>query len=154
MTKYLKMGREERARDGTRQQTQHVQVNFLRVFNKVPQTTGNVRATEQELKAGPGRETWREARVWKEAHRAPLKRKTTLGGVMGGTGKQLFFYLLPFVFCPIIIQCFLFENIKTVNGSSYSDFQQMALPRCFLWIFILCTVFIPRTVKIKLLPFS
>lgn len=56
MTKYLKMGREERARDETRQQTQHVQVNFLPVFNKVPQTTGNVRATEQELKAGPGRE--------------------------------------------------------------------------------------------------
>lgn len=50
------MGREERARDGTKQQTQHMQVNFLRLFDRVPQTIGNVRATEQDLKAGPGRE--------------------------------------------------------------------------------------------------
>lgn len=41
------MGREERARDGTKQQTQHMQVNFLPVFNRVPQTIGNVRATDK-----------------------------------------------------------------------------------------------------------
>lgn len=41
---------------------------FPRLFDRVPQTIENVRATEQDLKAGPGR---RHGRVT-EAHGAPL----------------------------------------------------------------------------------
>ena len=73
----------------------------------------------------------REGRVWNEAHGAALKRKTTLWGGMGGQGKVILL-LIALCLLPYNYTMFSFLKYQPVNGSSYSDFQQMALPRCFL----------------------
>lgn len=62
------------------------------------------------------------------------------------------------IYCPwslaLYYAMFLFKKCNAVNGSNYSDFQQMAIPRCFLWIFILSIIFIQEQSKQKSTSFA
>lgn len=107
----------------------------------------------KELKAGTGREKWTKSSFKPALCTTTAEKIQTTWCAGGKRGEWLFFYLLPSIFCQIVMRilCFL-KKCKTVNGSNYYDFQRRVLPKISSMNFYTFHCFYPRTVKNETAP--